>query len=104
MIKSFIPIQKAKERKLRKMINIEDLHKKYEFIIGFHSKRSVKAMTEQDKRHIRILGILQLSRDNQIKNILDKEFVEKFIFDEENQVAYYCIKFIRKEGKKYADC
>ena len=86
------------------MINLEKLHSKYEFIIGFKAKHIVKFMSDQDKKHIRILATMQLIRDKQIEHILNNEFSEKFIFDDEKQTAYYCIKFIRKEGQKYADC
>ena len=86
------------------MINIKEFTNKYEFVIGFKSKEQRKSITDQDKKHIRIMAILQIANNGSIGEILDSEFTEKFIYDEEDQMAYYCIKIKRKEGKKYADC
>lgn len=87
------------------MINIEEFTNKYEFVIGFKSKEQRKSITDQDKKHIRIMAILQIAKNGSIEKIMDSEFTEKFIYDEEDQMAYYCIKLVRrKEGKKYADC
>ena len=83
----------------------EELFSKYEFVVGFKPKNDLKIMTDQDKKHIRILAILQLAHDNQVEKILNANFNEKFYYDQENKMAYYCIK-IQRERKdvKYADC
>lgn len=87
------------------MININEYSEKYDFVIGFKSKEKRNIMTDQDKKHIRIMAILQIAKNGSIEQIMNSEFTEKFIYDKEDQMAYYCIKLIRrKEGKKYADC
>lgn len=88
------------------MIDTKELSKKYEFVVGFNRKedKPVKHLSEQDKKHIRILATLQLAKDRQIQHLLDNEFVEHFLFDEEKQIGYYCVRLIRKRGKDYADC
>ena len=86
------------------MINIDYFSKKYDIVIGFKSKQDRITISDQDKKHIRIMAILQIAKSGQIKEIMDREFDEKFIYDNKEQMAYYCVKFKRKEGRKYADC
>ena len=82
------------------MINQIELRNKYDFILAFKKKIDDKNFTEQDKKHIRIVSILQLTRDKQIEHLLKSEFTEKFIYDDENKTAYYCVKLKRKEGSE----
>ena len=86
------------------MINIKEFQNKYEFVIGFKPKQDKNFIDDQDKKHIRIMAILQIAKNGSIEEVLNREFTEKFIYDKENQMAYYCIKFKRKVVKKYADC
>ena len=98
----YTPIQRGSEGKLRQMIK-ELL--KYDITIGFKSKHQHEFITDQDKKHIRIMSILQIAKNGQIDEIMNREFTEKFIYDKEDRMAYYCIRFCRrKEGKNYADC
>ena len=87
------------------MIDTKTLSDNYDYVIGCKKKDGDNFMSEQDKKHIRILAILQLARDQQIDYVLHHKFNEKFVYDTDNQMGYYCIKIIKgKEGKKYADC
>lgn len=86
------------------MINIEEFRNKYEIVIGFKSKQDKNYIDDQDKKHIRIMSILQIAKNGNIEEIMNREFTEKFIYDKEDQTAYYCIKFKRKVVKKYANC
>ena len=89
------------------MIDLLNLNETYDFIVGFNHKgeENKTQITNQDKLHVRILGILQIAKSGNIEVVLNRNFTEKFIFDDEKQVIYYCIKLQRrKEGKKYADC
>lgn len=87
------------------MIDVEELSKKYSFVIGFKIKRYMEKVTNQDKIHIRILAILELEKRVEIDEILKRKFREVFIFDKEAQITYYCIKFIKeRKVKSYADC
>lgn len=89
------------------MIDLRKLNEEYEIVIRYKAKdgKNKDSLDEQDKKHIRIMAILQLGHDQQIDYVLSRDFKEKFIFDKKTQMAYYCIKILRrKEGKKYADC
>lgn len=78
----------------------------YDLIIGFKAKRIKDKITNQDKKHIRIMAILKMAKEGIIEKLMSVKFNESFVFDEEEQVAYYRIKFIkeRKDQTKYADC
>lgn len=75
---------------------------KYDHVFKFKAKKHKNAITEQDKNHVRIIAICKLHADGNIKELLTKEFTEKFIFDVEDQTIYYLIKYKRK-GIQYAD-
>jgi len=80
----------------------------YDLVIEFKAKQEIKEITKQDKNHLRIMAILRIAKsDNEtINRMINHAFTEDFKFDQKNNTAYYCVKFIkeRKVKKKYADC
>ena len=66
---------------------------------------NIEAISDQDKKHMRVIAILQMAKEGTIPLIMNSEFTEKFYFDKEHQTAIYEIR-IKKERKKdkYADC
>ena len=78
----------------------EEIRKKYDFVLAFKKKINDKNFTKQDENHIRIVSILQLTRDKQIEYLLNNEFTEKFIYDDENKTAYYCVKLKERKDQK----
>ena len=62
-------------------------------------------MTEQDKKHIRIIATLKFARDGVLQDILDHEFTEQFKYIKEREVVAYIVT-LKKEGdhKEYAHC
>ena len=84
-------------------MNIKELSK-YDYVLEFKAMKGQNVMTDQDKKHIRIVATLQLAKEHKIEFILNHQFTESFLFDKETKIAYYCLR-IRKERKvvKYAD-
>lgn len=80
----------------------------YDFVIEFKAKQEIKEFTTQDKNHLRIMAIINIAKNNDevINRMINHAFTEHFKFDQKNNTAYYCVKFIkeRKVKKKYADC
>ena len=71
----------------------------------FKPKKPIDQLTDQDKKHTRIIAILNLAHDQETINyILNHKFKESFKFNKETGELIYEIKFI-KEGRKYrGDC
>ena len=88
------------------MIDLLKLNEEYDIVIGAKNKTDNKVkLDEQDKLHIRVIAILNIAKAGQIDLLLNRKFKEKFIYDEEDQMAYYCVKLIKeRKVKKYADC
>lgn len=64
----------------------------------------IKFLSEQDKKHMRIIAILKMAKEGCIDAIMNHAFSEKFKFDEENQTAIYEIRLIQERRKPiYAD-
>ena len=85
---------------------INDLIKQnanYDFVLVFVPKSEMLTLTDQDKKHIRIMAILRLAKDGQIDKILNVNFTESFSIDTEHKVVLYKIKIIRERKKHYAD-
>lgn len=76
----------------------------YDFIFTFKAKGETNYITDQDKRHFRIIATLALAKNGQIERLIDNKFVEKFSYDNEKKIATYAIRII-KERKvvKYAE-
>ena len=79
------------------------------FVHVFKRKETerIEFLSDQDKKHMRIIAILKMAKEGVIENIMNNEFTEKFTFDKEEQTAIYEIRIKkRKEGKNevYADC
>ena len=96
------------------MIHIKELMKKVygakpvQFSLSFKRKsvNSGYRVTEQDKRHIRIIATLKFAQDRSvIQAILDHEFTEKFEYIKESEELVYTIT-LKKGGKhkEYANC
>ena len=77
------------------------------FTLVFHRKQknSGYTITEQDKKHIRMIATLKFARDGVIQEILDHEFTETFKYIKERDEVVYTVK-LKKEGghKEYANC
>ena len=74
--------------------------------IAFKSKSGLDKITDQDKKHVRIMAILQLAHDRELMNyIINHDFTESFKYDKENKTLIYKIRFIKERRTKYrGDC
>lgn len=75
-------------------------------VVGFKRKpdRRTEKITEQDRKHVRIMAILEIANNGLIEKMINEDFVEDFEFDKEKQVVYYKVRFIKeRESVKYAD-
>ena len=68
----------------------------YDLVVGFKAKDDVVLPDEHDKRHIRIMAILRLAKEGKIEEMITHKFKEGFLFDKEERIAYYCVKYIRE--------
>ena len=96
------------------MVHIKEIMKKVygtqpvQFSLAFRRKsvNSGYRITEQDKRHIRMIATLNFAKDRSvIQTILDREFTEKFEYIKEREEVIYTIT-LKKGGKhkEYANC
>ena len=88
------------------MALIDELGKKYDFVIGFKLRNEIekKELDEQDRKHLRILGIAKINDRQCLPVLINNHITERFFYDQKEKVGYYCVKIIqRKEGRKYAD-
>ena len=71
-----------------------------DIIVGFKRKpdKPANRLTEQDKKHIRIMAILEIAKGGIIQKLIDEAFVEEFDFDVEKQVVYYKVRFIKERS------
>ena len=64
----------------------------------------IKYLSDQDKKHIRIISIIKMAQSGDINAIINHAFTEKFKFDEKSQTVIYEIKLIEERNKTiYAD-
>lgn len=88
------------------MIKIDEILKRNgmkenSLIFAFEDKKHKGKIDEHDKKHIRILAVLQIARDEKIlTDVLAHKFKEEFKYDEENNMAIYKIIFIKERRKK----
>ena len=77
-----------------------------EIKLVFKNKLGNATLTDQDKKHIRIIAIIELAHDRDLMNyILNHSFKESFKLDEKKQEVIYTIKFIKERSKNYrGDC
>lgn len=76
-----------------------------DYVVVFKYKRDrIEKLTEQDKKHIRIMAILRIAKDGCISTIMNHAFTERFSFDNDKQICIYAIKLIKERKKHYADC
>lgn len=82
------------------MPNLKEVKIPEDIIVGFKRKPDKRAerLTEQDKKHIRIMAILEIARSGIIRKLIDEAFVEEFEFDVEKQVVYYKVRFIKERS------
>lgn len=82
------------------MPNLKNVKIPEDIIVGFKRKpdRHAERLTEQDKKHIRIMAILEIARNGVIQKMIDEAFVEEFEFDVEKQVVYYKVRFIKERS------
>ena len=75
--------------------------------LHFNSKTFASEITDQDKKHCRIIAILQLARTEPetLDYILNHSFRESFKYDKEKSELTYEIRFIKERRTKYrGDC
>ena len=82
------------------MPNLKEVKIPENIIVGFKRKPDKRAerLTEQDKKHVRIMAILEIARGGIIQKLIDEAFVEEFEFDVEKQVVYYKVRFIKERS------
>lgn len=88
------------------MALINELNKKFDFVIGFKLREEIekKELDEQDRKHLRILGIAKINERQCLPVLINNRFTERFFYDQKEKVGFYCVKIIqRKEVRKYAD-
>ena len=82
------------------MPNLKNVKIPEDIIVGFKRNPDKRAerLTEQDKKHIRIMAILEIAKGGIIRKLIDEAFVEEFEFDVEKQTVYYKVRFIKERG------
>ena len=71
----------------------------------FKQKKPIEKLTDQDKKHTRIIAILNLAHDQETINyILNHSFTESFKYDKEKGELIYEIRFIKERSKYRGDC
>ena len=75
---------------------------KYDYVFEFKPKTQKIYLSDQDKKHMRIIAMLKLIAQKEIERLLKTCFTESFKFEKETQTAYYLIR-ISKRGLQYAD-
>ena len=83
-------------------------NKPTKFVATFHRKvqNSGYRITEQDRKHLRIIAILNLAKNREmLQAFLDHEFTEKFEYIKENEDVIYTMT-LKKRGshREYANC
>ena len=76
------------------------------FVHVFKRKEEEKInyLSDQDKKHMRIIAIVQMLNEGTLDSIINHAFTEKFVFVKESQTAIYEIKLIKERKKTiYAD-
>lgn len=84
----------------------DELNNKYDFVVGFKLRDGItkKELDEQDRKHLRILGLARIIEMKCLPVLVDNSITERFFYDQNEKVGYYCVKIIkRKEVTKYAD-
>ena len=77
-----------------------------EIKLVFKNKVGNFELNDQDKKHIRIIAIIELAHDRELMNyILNHSFKESFKLDQEKQEVIYTIKFYKERRTTYrGDC
>ena len=104
-MKPYYDINKINPNKLYK-IKIKERKRTmtdYDYIFTFKAKTATTYITDQDKKHFRIIATLALAKNGQIERLLDSKFVEKFTFDKQKKVATYAIRILKERKVKYAE-
>lgn len=87
-------IKEIVEKSLKKKIRDE-------IIAVFRAKEKGHILNDQDKKHIRIMAILQFARqEGIIERIMKSQFKEEFEYDEKSDSVIYHIVFIKERRKK----
>lgn len=85
--------------------NLKPKDEAYVFAYEF-KKDGEMTFDDQDRKHIRMLSILQLAHNREaVEYILRHKFSESFKVDKDRKMAYYKIRIIKERRKKYrGDC
>lgn len=76
----------------------------YCFIYEF-KKEGEMTCDDQDRKHLRILSILQLAHNREaLEYILNHKFSESFKVDKDRRLVYYKIRIIKERRKYRGDC
>lgn len=91
------------------MKSIKDLIKgirpNNKLVFSFKCKFDEHEVTDHDKKHCRIIAILQLAKDREMLDyVMSHKFNESFKYDKETQILNYTIKFIKERRKYRGDC
>lgn len=82
-------------------------NKPTKFVTIFYRKvpNSGYRITEQDKKHLRLMATLDLARDRELLQLfLGHEFTEKFEYIKEDEKVIYTMTLKKRgERKEYAD-
>ena len=75
------------------------------YVFTFVCKKDDHTFDEQDRKHLRIMAILQIAQDREtLDNIMRHKFSESFKVDKETKTVYYKIRIIKERRKYRGDC
>lgn len=72
------------------------------YVFAFKCKKDDHTFDEQDRKHLRIMAILQIAQDHEtLDNLMRHKFSESFKVDNEHKMVYYKIRIIKERRRKY---
>lgn len=84
--------------------NLKPKDEAYVFAYKF-KKEGEMTFDDQDRKHIRMLSILQLAKNKEaVEYILRHKFSESFKVDKDRRMVYYKIRIIKERRKYRGDC
>ena len=84
--------------------NLKPKDEAYVFAYEF-KKEGEMTCDDQDRKHIRILSILQLAHNREaLEYVLSHKFSESFKIDKDRRMVYYKIRIIKERRKYRGDC
>lgn len=74
-----------------------------DYLFTFKAKQDTTYISEQDKKHFRIIATLVIAKKGEIDRLLNSQFAETFKFDNETKIATYGIRILKERKVKYAE-